>query len=325
MRTGSTRAARPPPPGPGLRVPRPRAPRLDAVGEPARAGPRREADRGLQQRALDLLAPSGPLALVERGQHALGAPPAGAQLADWKAPPGGRPVGLAGDVHDAPHALGDEIEAALLAIGPVGAEAGELRVDEPRIGGAERLPAEPGAVHHRRAVVLHEHVGGDDQLREDLAAARALVVEGEALLVAVDVAEVRVALAAVAHAARGVARARALQLDHLGSHVGQDHGAEGPRHVLGQVEHLHAVEWSPRGRLSHAISRLPRCRARGPGRGPPRSCRTRSRAGPPLRPRSGWGARRAPRPPPPTPRRWRRDSSRTRRAIVRRSGARAWR
>ena len=37
--------------------------------------------------------------------------------------------------------------------------------------------------------------------------------------------------------ARGVALPGPLHLDHLGPHVGQDHGAEGTRHVLGEVEH----------------------------------------------------------------------------------------
>src|SRR6516162_10187841 len=69
-----------------------------------------------------------------------------------------------------------------------------------------------------------------------------LVVEGDALLVAVDVAEIGVALAAVAPGAHRIPLARAFELDDLSSHIGEDHRAERPRHVLGQIEHLEPGE-----------------------------------------------------------------------------------
>src|SRR5262249_14922942 len=172
---------------------------LDVISEPARARPRGEGHRRLEERALDLLSLPGALPLVEGGEHALGAPHARAEIADGQAHRGGRAVGLARDVHDPAHALSDEIEATLLAIGAVGAEAGELGVDEARIGLPECLVAEPRALHDGGAVVLHEHVGPRNQLEEDLPAARRLVVEGDALLVAVDVAEIWIALASIAH------------------------------------------------------------------------------------------------------------------------------
>jgi len=82
------------------------------VGEPLRAGPRAEADRGLQQRAFDEAANAGSLAFVECGEDALNRPHAGAEIANRQADRSWRPVGLAGHVHDPAHALGDQVEAA---------------------------------------------------------------------------------------------------------------------------------------------------------------------------------------------------------------------
>src|SRR5262249_27894875 len=62
-------------------------------------------------------------------------------------------------------------------------------------------------------------------------------------------AEIGVALAAIAPGAHGIALARALQLQDLGAHIGEDHRAERPGHVLGQIEHLQAVEQPVPGRL----------------------------------------------------------------------------
>src|SRR4029453_1098219 len=107
-----------------LTMPRAHAHRLNVVRQPARAGPGREGDRSLEQRALDLLAPSRPLALVERGQHALGPPHAGTEITDGQTDRRRRAVRLAGDVHDAAHALGDQVEAGLLPRRTVGPESG---------------------------------------------------------------------------------------------------------------------------------------------------------------------------------------------------------
>src|SRR5262249_1995760 len=149
---------------------------------------------------------------------------------------------------------GDQVEATLLAVGPVGAEARELGIDEPRVHLPELVVAEPRAVHDGGAVVLHEHIRAGDQLEEDLPAARGFVVEGDALLVPVDVAEVGVALVAVSHGAGVVTSAWALELDHLRAHVSEDHGAVGSRHVLRHVHDLHAGQGTTLTLLSHAAS-----------------------------------------------------------------------
>ncbi len=138
--------------------------RLLVIDEPARARPRGKADRGLEERAFDELPFARALSLVERGEDALHAPHAGPEVADGQADRGRRAVGLSRDVHDAAHALGDQVEAAPLPVRSVRAEAGELGVDEARIRLLQDLVAEPRALHDGRTVVLHEHVRARHEL-----------------------------------------------------------------------------------------------------------------------------------------------------------------
>ena len=147
-------------------------------------------------------------------------------------------------MHDAAHPLRDQVEAATPGMGPIIAETGELGVDEARVDLAQIFKAESGARHHRRPVILDQHVDAGDELEKQPLSFGLLVIEGDALLVTIDVAEIGVALAAVAPGAHRIAFAGALELDHLGAHVGEDHRAERPRHVLGQIEHLQAMQWA---------------------------------------------------------------------------------
>ena len=107
-----------------------------------------------------------------------------------------RPVGLAGHMHDPAHALRDQVKAAAPGIGPVITEPGELGVDQPRVELVQCVEAEPGARHHGRPVVLDQHVHGFDEPQEQRLPSKPLVIERDALLVAVDVAETGVALGA---------------------------------------------------------------------------------------------------------------------------------
>ena len=53
-----------------------------------------------------------------------------------------------------------------------------------------------------------------------------------------------IAFAAVAHRPRRIAAAGPLQLDHLGTHVGQNHGAKRAGHMFGQIQNLEPGERS---------------------------------------------------------------------------------
>ena len=129
------------------------------VGQPLGRGPRAEADRGLQERAFDEPARAGALPLVEGRKDALDRPHAGAEIADRQTDRGRLAVGLAGHVHDPAHALGDQVKAAAAGMGPVIAETGELRVDQPRIDLVQSLEAELGARHHRRPINFRPSTG----------------------------------------------------------------------------------------------------------------------------------------------------------------------
>jgi hypothetical protein len=214
------------------------------LGQPLGAGPRAEADCRFEQRALDEAPGAGSLALVQRGEDALHRPHAGAQIADRQADRGRRPVRLAGDMHDAAHALRDQVKAAAAGMGTVIAEPGELGVDQPWKLLVQRLEAQPDAGHHGRTIVLDQHVHIGDELEKQCPSFPLLVVKSNALLIAVDVTEVSVALAAVAPSAGRIPLPRPFQLDDLRAHIGEDHRAERPRHVLGQVQHFEAVEWA---------------------------------------------------------------------------------
>ena len=145
-------------------------------------------------------------------------------------------------MHDAAHALRDQVEATPGPIWAVVTEAGELGVDQAGIDLAQFLVSQPGAGHHGGAIVLHQDIRPLHQLEEDLPALRLFVIEGDALLVAVDVAEVPVSFVPVSHGPRGVPLAGAFDLDHLGPHVRQHHGAKRAGHVFGQVQHPQAVQ-----------------------------------------------------------------------------------
>ncbi len=75
----------------------------------------------------------------------------------------------AGHRHDAGGGLDDVIVGGLLAARPVLAERRERRVDQPRIDRGQRLVTKPQGFERAGAVVLDEHVGGRDQLLQNLA------------------------------------------------------------------------------------------------------------------------------------------------------------
>src|SRR6516225_3280886 len=78
-----------------------------------------------------------------------------------------------------------EIEARQSGIGPLLAEAGEIRVDQPRIPLRDVGVFELQFLARRVRRVGHEHVGPLDELLENLLGARRLQVENDPALVAV--------------------------------------------------------------------------------------------------------------------------------------------
>ena len=123
---------------------------------------------GVEQRHVDVRALASLLAPVKRGEDRDRGVHAGEQIGD-RDPGAHRPaarlaVGQAGDAHQPAHALDDVIIAGAVGIGPVLAEAGDRREDQPRIGRAQRLGVEPELVQPPDLEILDHDVGFVGQL-----------------------------------------------------------------------------------------------------------------------------------------------------------------
>ena len=108
----------------------------------------------------------------------------------------------------------------------------------------DRVIAEAEPPNGARAEVLDHDVGGVNQLPENLAAGVALEIQGKAALVPVDtqVVGADVVDERWSPGARVVPLAWLLDLDHLGAHVAQQHGAVGPGHDPGQIDDTNSVQ-----------------------------------------------------------------------------------
>jgi hypothetical protein len=166
------------------------------VGEPLRRGPRAEPDRGFQQRALDEPALTAPLALVECRENPLHRPHSGAEIADRQPDRSRRAVRLAGHMHDPAHSLRDQVEPAAAGGGTVIAKPGQLGIDQPRIDVTKIVITEPGARHHIGPVILDQNIAHCGEAQKQCLALGRLVIERDPLFVAVDVAEIGIALVA---------------------------------------------------------------------------------------------------------------------------------
>jgi hypothetical protein len=136
------------------------------------------------------------------------------------------------------------------------AEAGAHRIDDARIDFLAVLVAQAQALHDAGTEVVGDHVGVGDQRLHQVHLCRVAQVDFHAALVAVQAAEDRVVLAGnrVEGRAAQVARALALDLDHVGAVVGEHLRAHRPHHDLGEIDHAHALEWQSAGGGAHAAT-----------------------------------------------------------------------
>jgi hypothetical protein len=123
---------------------------------------------------------------------------------------------------------------------PVLAPAGHPAVDQPRVAGQADVRAEAQPLHHPGAEALDEGVGAVGQREDGVPLGRVLEVRGHGV-------------PAAAQQHLGVRRgqpAGAVDADHLGAQVGQQHAGEGRRRQPGELQHPHARE----GSAAHAPS-----------------------------------------------------------------------
>ena len=134
--------------------------------------------------------------------------------------------------------------------GPVWPNAGQAHDDEPRVDGVERLGREVEPLEDAGPEALDERVGGLDQAEQGLAPLRVLEIERDRALVAADREPPGRARAdELAHRARGVAVAGALDLDHLGAEIRQVLADARARDDVRELDDPEVGEWEV---VSHA-------------------------------------------------------------------------
>ncbi|GAA3099435.1 hypothetical protein GCM10020001_015030 [Nonomuraea salmonea] len=126
------------------------------------------AGDGGEQRGAHDPARAGPLALVERGGHAVRAVDAGQQVRDGRAHAVGLVGRRAGQRHQAGLALGDLVVARAAALGAVVAEAGDRQDDQAGVELVQPLDGEAEAVEYAGAEVLDQDVAVADEPFDEL-------------------------------------------------------------------------------------------------------------------------------------------------------------
>ena len=205
---------------------------------------RRHAETGAQHRHVDMSAlPAAGHTAQHRGDGKGGKEP-GADIRHRHAGLHRSAVGFAGDAHDAARRLHGDVETALAGARPGLAEGGDRAIDQARLLGAERLVAQPEAVHHARAVVFQ-----DDVSRQDKPAGRRLVLgireveaRPERLLRLID-AKFSLKPCVIPRPLPHPVTVRRFDLDHLVAFMsGQQHAAVWPRQAPAEFDDLHAGE-----------------------------------------------------------------------------------
>src|SRR5262249_22958498 len=154
-------------------------------------------------------------------------------------------VALAGDAHEATHALEDEIVAGALGEGAVLPEAGDRAVDDERVELPDLIVPEAIPREVANLVVLDQDVAfGRERAHESLSG-RLGEVDRDRLLAAVDGEVIgrlarflpgRILEPGWPPAARVVAGPRPLDLDHLGAEVGEILRRPGSGEDAGEIE-----------------------------------------------------------------------------------------
>ena len=209
--------------------------------------PAHERHDGIQQGDVDALALAGALP-VEQGRHeGEGGVEAAHGVAHREPGAQGVQAFVAVDGHLPGQALDDLVVGRLQGVRAGLAEAGDGAVDQLRVQCGQDLVAQAQAVHDAGAEVLHQDVGVQDQLLEQVLAFGALGVEGDGVLVGVLGQEAGAHQRLVefgddAQLAGQVAVLGVLHLDDVGAQEGQVEGGEGARQDVGEVEDLDAFE-----------------------------------------------------------------------------------
>ena len=145
-----------------------------------------EPRHALDQRHVDLMAASRTLPVEQGGDGGERGVHSSEQIGRRGADLLGLALGLAGQIHHARKALGDQVVAGTICPLAVEAEAGQRDVDQIRPRRLERpvIGSKPGLQAWQ--LIRNHHVGLAQQLQKQRVSLGSTVVEGDALLVAVD-------------------------------------------------------------------------------------------------------------------------------------------
>jgi hypothetical protein len=219
----------------------------------------------VEQAGVDIAAAAGPARLHHAAQEADDAGKPGERIDDGGTHPCRWPVRLAGQAHQ-PHLGLHQIVVArpvgTLVVAAIGrdVQAHHRGIDpaEARVVEAERRREMAAQIVHYRLGVAHK------RMQLALSFGR-FDVERDAALAEIPGLEVVAVIGAEPMRAdvsrRVAAGGRMLDLDHIGSELGQKHRAVGCRPILLDGEHPHACE-RPHGsalRLSHCLAMIRRC------------------------------------------------------------------
>ena len=179
---------------------------------------------------------------------------------DGRADRGRRLARAARDAREARERLEQEILPRAVAVGTRLAVPGGGDVDEPRVPGPGRFPAQAETLHHARSEVLDQDVRTFDEAPRDGVAVGMLEVQGQAPLVPVrgekegaDAVQVEVAAGPVPLPERPP---RGLDLDHVGAEVRDELDARGAEQELREARHPDARQHGERRPPVHWRSAL---------------------------------------------------------------------
>ena len=172
----------------------------------------------------------------------------------------GRPLGFSRVDHDSGHGLSHRIVSRAVAIGPFLAESGNGTVDDFGVGPGNGFVSQVQLVHGPGGEVFQENIGPFHDFHDGLMSFGVFQIDREAAFVPVEIREGRPPHRLAPEIAGG-----RLDLDHLGPHVGQEHGTGGAGDDLGEVGDLDSFEGQPGFVCLHVLRPpvLGRCRLSG--------------------------------------------------------------
>ena len=238
-----------------------------------------EGERPFMERRIHHLPAAGAGALLQGHHGAEGRVEPGDIVGERGVHTRRRRIGLAGEVAQPAHGLAHHPVAAPAAGGAGLAEAADPDHDQPRIGGAQRLVAEPPALHGAGAEVLDQDVCALREAADKVPAGFGPEIDGSEPLAPQDRGRIEgAAVLSPSHRAHRIA-VGLLHLDDVGAEIGEQARAEGSRHGRAELDDPQPLQRPGCGSLSgRVVHRVPRLIANpfAAGRRPPAASRSRA-------------------------------------------------